>query len=82
MLLTCILASCVAASDMALLAEEMCACRAKLLSGGLSGNNATTIITHLWSRQPVLIPYPTHISTCIHTHTQENLNFKMWLLLL
>ncbi|XP_075997046.1 actin maturation protease [Genypterus blacodes] len=45
------------ARDMALLAEEVCTCTAKLLSGGLSGNNATTIITHLWSRQPVLIPY-------------------------
>ncbi|GAA6225835.1 UPF0692 protein C19orf54 homolog [Lates japonicus] len=45
------------ASDMALLAEEVCGCKAELLSGGLSGSNAATIITHLWGRQPVLIPY-------------------------
>jgi len=43
---------------MALLAEEVCGCEAELLSGGLSGNNAAAIITHLWGRQPVLIPYP------------------------
>lgn len=46
------------AKNMALLAEEICGCKAELLSGGLSGNNATSIITHLWGRQPVLIPYP------------------------
>ncbi|KAM6987718.1 actin maturation protease isoform 1-T2 [Tautogolabrus adspersus] len=45
------------ADNMALLAEEVCGCRAELLSGGLSGNNAATIIAHLWGRQPVLIPY-------------------------
>ncbi|XP_037630625.1 UPF0692 protein C19orf54 homolog isoform X3 [Sebastes umbrosus] len=45
------------AENMALLAEEVCGCKAELLSGGLSGNNAATIITHLWGRQPVLIPY-------------------------
>lgn len=43
---------------MALLAEEVCGCKAELLSGGLSGNNATAIISHLWGRRPVLIPYP------------------------
>lgn len=43
---------------MALLAEEVCGCKAKLLLGGLSGNNAAAIISHLWGRQPVLIPYP------------------------
>ncbi len=43
---------------MALLAEEVCGCEAELLSGGLSGENAATIVTHLWGRQPVLIPYP------------------------
>lgn len=46
------------ASYMALLAEEVCGCKAELLSGGLGGNNAAAIIGHLWSRQPVLIPYP------------------------
>uniref|UniRef100_UPI0037E8DF0A actin maturation protease n=1 Tax=Semicossyphus pulcher TaxID=241346 RepID=UPI0037E8DF0A len=45
------------ADNMALLAEEVCGCKAELLSGGLSGKNAATIITHLWGRQPVLIPY-------------------------
>ncbi|XP_039986101.1 UPF0692 protein C19orf54 homolog [Xiphias gladius] len=45
------------ANNMALLAEEVCGCKAELLSGGLSGNNAAAIITHLWGRQPVLIPY-------------------------
>lgn len=46
------------AKNMALLAEEICGCKAELLSGGLNGDNATTISTHLWGRQPVLIPYP------------------------
>ncbi|XP_072248488.1 actin maturation protease isoform X2 [Leuresthes tenuis] len=45
------------AHNMALLAEEVCGCKAELLSGGLSGSNATTIVTHLWGGQPVLIPY-------------------------
>ncbi|KAL7400658.1 hypothetical protein ABVT39_015617 [Epinephelus coioides] len=45
------------ADNMALLAEEVCGCKAELLSGGLSGDNAAAIITHLWGRQPVLIPY-------------------------
>ncbi|KAM9318883.1 actin maturation protease isoform 2-T2 [Pholidichthys leucotaenia] len=45
------------ARNMALLAEEVCGCKAELLSGGLNGNNAAAIITHLWGRQPVLIPY-------------------------
>lgn len=46
------------ADNMARLAEEVCGCKAELVSGGLNGNNAATIITHLWERQPVLIPYP------------------------
>lgn len=45
------------AHDMALLAEEVCCCKAELLSGGLRGDNARSIIKHLWSQQPVLIPY-------------------------
>ncbi|XP_057693975.1 actin maturation protease isoform X2 [Corythoichthys intestinalis] len=45
------------ARNMALLAEEVCGCKAELLSGRLSGRNATRIIKHLWNRQPVLIPY-------------------------
>lgn len=46
------------ANNMALLAEEVCGCKAELLSGGLSGKNTKAIITHLWGREPVLIPYP------------------------
>uniref|UniRef100_A0A1A7W732 Actin maturation protease n=1 Tax=Iconisemion striatum TaxID=60296 RepID=A0A1A7W732_9TELE len=45
------------ASNLALLAEEVCGCRAELLSGGLSGRNGAAIIRHLWAGQPVLIPY-------------------------
>ncbi|CAF97423.1 unnamed protein product, partial [Tetraodon nigroviridis] len=45
------------AENMARLVEEVCDCKAQLLSGGLSGNNTTAIITHLWEKQPVLIPY-------------------------
>ncbi|XP_029026138.1 actin maturation protease isoform X2 [Betta splendens] len=46
------------AKNMALLAEEICSCKAELLSGGLSRNdNSTVFITHLWGGQPVLIPY-------------------------
>ncbi|KAG8001978.1 UPF0692 protein C19orf54-like protein [Nibea albiflora] len=37
--------------------EEVCGCKAELVSGGLSGNNAAAIVTHLWRRQPVLIPH-------------------------
>lgn len=52
------------AENMALLAEEVCGCKAQLLSGGLSGNNAAAIITHLWEKQPVLIPYPSCKKEC------------------
>ncbi|XP_069390440.1 actin maturation protease isoform X2 [Paralichthys olivaceus] len=45
------------ANNMALLAEEACRCKAELLSGGLSGDNAAAVVTHLWGRQPVLVPY-------------------------
>ncbi|XP_053278706.1 actin maturation protease isoform X4 [Pleuronectes platessa] len=45
------------ANNMALLAEEVCGCKAELLSGGLSGDNAAAVVTHLWGRQPVLLPY-------------------------
>ncbi|XP_008280751.1 actin maturation protease [Stegastes partitus] len=45
------------AENMALLAEEVCGCKAELLSGGLRDNNAAAVIAHLWGRQPVLIPY-------------------------
>lgn len=48
------------ADNMARLAEEVCGCEAELLTGGLSGTNAATMITHLWKGQPVLIPYPPH----------------------
>jgi hypothetical protein len=46
------------ASDMAMLAEEVCGCRAELLSGGMSGDNSTAILKHLADGQPVLIPDP------------------------
>lgn len=45
------------AQNMALLAEEVCCCKAELLTGGLQAENAASIIKHLWDRQPVLIPY-------------------------
>lgn len=45
------------AQNMALLAEEVCGCKAELLSGGLREENAMSMIKHLWDRQPVLIPY-------------------------
>ncbi|CAL9684031.1 unnamed protein product [Knipowitschia caucasica] len=45
------------AQNMALLAEEICCCKAQLLSGGLRDDNALSVIKHLWDRQPVLIPY-------------------------
>uniref|UniRef100_A0A1A8FWD5 Actin maturation protease n=1 Tax=Nothobranchius korthausae TaxID=1143690 RepID=A0A1A8FWD5_9TELE len=45
------------ASNLALLAEEVCGCKAELLSGGLSGCNGAAIFKHLWAGQPVLIPY-------------------------
>lgn len=43
---------------MAQLAEELCGCKAELLTGGLNGSNAATMVAHLWKGQPVLIPYP------------------------
>ncbi|XP_026865883.2 UPF0692 protein C19orf54 homolog isoform X1 [Electrophorus electricus] len=46
------------ASDMALLAEEVCGCRVQRLSGGMAGDNAVTIQKHLTGGQPILIPYP------------------------
>ncbi|XP_056139112.1 actin maturation protease isoform X2 [Lampris incognitus] len=45
------------AHNMALLAEEVCACKAQLLMGGMSGDNAATIIAHICDGQPILIPY-------------------------
>ncbi|KPP70547.1 hypothetical protein Z043_110613 [Scleropages formosus] len=45
------------AHDMALLAEEMCGCRAERLTGGMSGPNFGLILKHLASGKPVLIPY-------------------------
>lgn len=63
---------------MALLAEEVCGCEAELLSGGLSGENAAAIITHLWGRQPVLIPYPRPKQSC-HEGCSEGKDFILWL---
>ncbi|KAM6933029.1 actin maturation protease [Xenentodon cancila] len=62
------------ASNMALLAEEVCGCRSELLSGGLSGNDAT-IITHLWGGQPVLVPYD---EDCNHEPCQRNGHKAHW----
>ncbi|XP_041729458.1 UPF0692 protein C19orf54 homolog [Coregonus clupeaformis] len=45
------------ARDMAMLAEEVCECRAELLSGGMTGDNSTAVLKHLADGQPVLIPY-------------------------
>lgn len=45
------------ADNMAQLAEELCGCKAELLTGGLNGSNAATMVEHLWKGQPVLIPY-------------------------
>ncbi|XP_026783395.1 UPF0692 protein C19orf54 homolog isoform X2 [Pangasianodon hypophthalmus] len=45
------------ASDMALLAEEVCGFRVQRLSGGMIGDNAALILKHLTDGQPVLIPY-------------------------
>ncbi|XP_035242008.1 UPF0692 protein C19orf54 homolog isoform X1 [Anguilla anguilla] len=45
------------ARDMALLAEEVCGCRAEQLSGGMGGANSTLILRHLSAGLPVLIPY-------------------------
>ncbi|XP_060778979.1 actin maturation protease isoform X2 [Neoarius graeffei] len=45
------------ASDMALLAEEVCGVRVQKLSGGMIGDNATLILKHLTDGQPILIPY-------------------------
>ena len=49
---------CPSAKDMALLAEEVCGCKAELLKGGMGGVNTTQILRHLIEGQPVLIPYP------------------------
>ncbi|KAM6954045.1 actin maturation protease-like [Aplochiton taeniatus] len=45
------------AHDMALLAEEVCECKAETLTGGLSSDNSSKILTHVCKGQPVLIPY-------------------------
>lgn len=47
-----------AASNMALLAEEVCGSRVQHLSGGIIGDNTTPILKHLTKGQPILIPYP------------------------
>ncbi|KAM4742684.1 actin maturation protease [Anableps anableps] len=63
------------ACDMALLAEELCVCKAELLSGGLSGRNSAAIIKHLWSGQPVLIPYDEDFN---HEPCQRNGHRAHW----
>ncbi|XP_066541006.1 actin maturation protease [Hoplias malabaricus] len=45
------------ATDMALLAEEVCGCRVQKLSGGMMGDNTALILKHLLDGQPILIPY-------------------------
>ncbi|KAM6960558.1 LOW QUALITY PROTEIN: actin maturation protease-like [Aplochiton taeniatus] len=44
------------AHNMALLAEEVCECKADTLTGGLSSDNSSNILTHVCKRQPILIP--------------------------
>lgn len=63
------------AENMALLAEEICCCKAELLSGGLRGENAVTIVKHLWDRQPVLIPYDEDFN---HAPCQRNGHKAHW----
>ncbi|KAM9480625.1 actin maturation protease [Clarias gariepinus] len=45
------------ASDMALLAQEVCGVGVQRLSGGITGDNAALILKHLTNGQPVLVPY-------------------------
>ncbi|KAF5905481.1 UPF0692 protein C19orf54 isoform X1, partial [Clarias magur] len=45
------------ASDMAVLAQEVCGVRVQRLSGGIAGDNAALILKHLTDGQPVLVPY-------------------------
>ncbi|MEQ2311032.1 hypothetical protein AMECASPLE_015460 [Ameca splendens] len=63
------------AFNMALLAEELCVCKAELLSGGLGGGNAAAIIKHLWRGQPVLIPYDEDFN---HEPCQRNGHRAHW----
>ncbi|KAM9733789.1 actin maturation protease [Menidia menidia] len=63
------------ASNMALLAEEVCGCKAELLSGGLTGENGTTMVGHLWGGQPVLIPYD---EDCNHEPCQRGGHRAHW----
>ncbi|XP_075329480.1 actin maturation protease isoform X2 [Odontesthes bonariensis] len=63
------------AYNMALLAEEVCGCKVELLSGGLSGINGTTMVTHLWGGQPVLIPYD---EDCNHEPCQRGGHRAHW----
>ncbi|KAM3616023.1 uncharacterized protein V6R79_011001 [Siganus canaliculatus] len=63
------------AHDMARLAEEVCSCETELLSGGLHGSNAAAIISHLWGRQPVLIPYDEDFN---HEPCQRNGHKAHW----
>lgn len=63
------------AHSMALLAEELCACKVELLSGGLAGRNSVAIIKHLWGGQPVLIPYDEDFN---HEPCQRNGHRAHW----
>ena len=54
----------ISAHNMALLAEEVCSCKAELLVGGMSGN-VSTIVAHMCEGHPILIPYPLHFSVTI-----------------
>ena len=54
---------------MALLAEEVCSCKADLLTGGMSGDNASTIISHVCDGKPILIPY------LLYTYTYNDCPF-------
>ncbi|XP_041851837.1 UPF0692 protein C19orf54 homolog isoform X2 [Melanotaenia boesemani] len=63
------------AYNMTLLAEDVCGCKAELLSGGLSGSNGAAMITHLWGGQPVLVPYD---EDCNHEPCQRGGHRAHW----
>lgn len=63
------------ARDMALLAEEVCGCKAELLQGGMRGTNTPFILKHLLEGQPVLVPYDEDFN---HEPCQRNGHKAHW----
>ncbi|XP_030621937.1 actin maturation protease isoform X2 [Chanos chanos] len=63
------------AQDMAVLAEEVCGCKAVRLSGGIEGHNTVFIMKHLTTGQPVLIPYDEDFN---HAPCQRNGHKAHW----